>query len=479
MADDNAADLTAVVGSPRFEAPCDQGLAEWLTGLARELHRGREPSSLRRAFESGLRDLVGARAVCIREESPQAVQAAAHRQLTAQVSCDVPTGDPCRRVALEVWAHGRRAIGGMARDTLASAACLAAVVVEVERMRTVERLHHAPFPARSWSDGPAHLVGSSPAMLALRARMERIALTDFTVLLEGESGTGKELVARQLHESSRRRNGPFVAVNCAALVETLLEAELFGIEDRTATGVRGRRGKFEQADGGTLFLDEVSDLSLSAQAKLLRAIQDPTVERVGGFGGRRVDVRIIAATNRGLADLVAKGLFREDLFYRLSGVDLKVPPLRARQHDIAELADYFLERHKAVRPVALSPVAMDALMKYEWPGNVRELERMMEASVALAEGPEIRLEDLPSAVRVDHAAVLVPSLDGNDTMRRWRSRYARLVLDRCRGNKRAACRVLGISYHTLQAYLRHGRRRPGGSAAPIHARKGKEEGGLS
>ena len=149
-----------------------------------------------------------------------------------------------------------------------------------------------------------------------------MAATDFTVLVEGESGTGKELVARQVHELSRRRNGPFVAVNCAAVVETLLEAELFGIEERTATGVRGRRGKFEHADGGTLFLDEVSDLSLSAQAKLLRVIQDLAVERVGGQGVRRVNTRIVAATNRPLSELTVRGLFRTDLYYRLSGVEI-------------------------------------------------------------------------------------------------------------------------------------------------------------
>src|SRR5437667_3556535 len=181
-------------------------------------------------------------------------------------------------------------------------------------------------------DGAAPLIGSTPAMHTLRSNIERVAGTDFTILLEGESGVGKELVARQIHELSARRNGPFVAINCAALVETLLEAELFGIEERTATGVRGRRGKFEAADGGTLFLDEVSDLSLSAQAKLLRTIQDFAVERVGGQGAHRVDIRIIAATNRGLAGLVERDLFRSDLFYRLSGVDVRVPSLRER-HD--------------------------------------------------------------------------------------------------------------------------------------------------
>jgi transcriptional regulator with PAS, ATPase and Fis domain len=279
------------------------------------------------------------------------------------------------------------------------------------------------------------------------------------VLLEGESGVGKELVARQIHERSRRRNGPFVAINCAALVETLVEAELFGIEERTATGVRGRRGKFEHADGGTLFLDEVSDLSMSAQAKLLRAIQDLAVERVGGTGAHRVDIRIVAATNRGLRELVDRKLFRADLFYRLSGVDVRVPTLRERRADILELAHYFLERHRDTRPLRLSTGAADALLAYGWPGNVRELERLIERVVALAENDTIELDDLPPTVRGEPAADLMEALRRQETMRAWSCRYARSTLERCQGNKRQACRVLDISYHTLVSYLRYEPRR--------------------
>ena len=275
------------------------------------------------------------------------------------------------------------------------------------------------------------------------------------MLIEGESGTGKELVARQIHDLSRRRKGPFVAVNCAAIVETLLEAELFGIEDKTATDVRGRRGKFEAADGGTLFLDEVSDLSLSAQAKLLRAIQDLAVERVGGNGTHRVDIRIIAATNKSLQELVDRQLFRLDLFYRLSGVDVRVPTLRERRRDIVELAEYFLARHRGTCPLRLSRAAAAALMAYDWPGNVRELERLMERAVTLAESSVLEMDDLPATVRGDYATALAPSLQRNDSMRAWASRYARLVLERCHGNKRATCRILDISFHTLQAYLRY------------------------
>jgi transcriptional regulator with PAS, ATPase and Fis domain len=292
-------------------------------------------------------------------------------------------------------------------------------------------------------------------MHAVRERIERVATTDFTVLIEGESGTGKELVARQLHGLSRRCNGPFVAINCAALVETLIEAELFGIEERTATGVRGRRGKFEYADSGTLFLDEVSELSLAAQAKLLRAIQDLTVERVGGYGTRRINTRIVAATNRPLGDLVEKGLFRADLFYRLGGVEVSVPPLRKRKEDIIELAQHFLLSHGGRGRLTMTAAAIDALMSYEWPGNVRELERMIEGAIATCETREIGLDHLPATLRGDYGNVLMPSVQDSDTMRAWGSRYARLVLERCKQNKREACKVLDISYHTLNSYLKY------------------------
>jgi two-component system response regulator HydG len=307
-------------------------------------------------------------------------------------------------------------------------------------------------------EGSARLIGSSIIMHAVRERIDRIAATDFTVLIDGESGTGKELVARQIHELSPRRRGPFVALNCAALVESLLEAELFGIEDRTATGVRGRPGKFECADRGTLFLDEVADLSPSAQAKLLRAIQDLAVERVGGNGLHWVNTRVVAATNKKLMALVEGRLFRADLYYRLAGIEIHVPPLRERREDILELASHFLQRHAPPRRFVLSRAAVDALLTYDWPGNVRELERMMERAVALARSATIDVEDLPVRVQADYEDVLLPSMMRNETLRAWGSRYVRLVLERSGRNKRKACRALGISYHTLQAYLRYGHR---------------------
>ena len=299
------------------------------------------------------------------------------------------------------------------------------------------------------------LVGRSRVMQELRARITRVAATNFTVLIEGESGAGKELVAHELHHCSARHRGPFVAVNCAALVETLLEAELFGIEERTATGVRGRRGKFELADGGTLFLDEVADLSPTAQAKLLRVLQDMSVERVGAHQGRAVDTRVIAATNRTLAAQVQEGAFRSDLFYRISGVEIHVPPLRMRREDVPALAEHILARHRATRSLRVAAGAADALMAYDWPGNVRQLERVLERAVALAAGPAIEIGDLPDEVSAPYQNVLATTPDCDESLRAWSSRYVRFVLDRCNGNKRRACGVLDISFHTLQAYLGH------------------------
>jgi transcriptional regulator with PAS, ATPase and Fis domain len=428
-------------------------LGELLAALTRALDCRGDIALMRGAFEESLRRLVPVRSIQLRENASRWIGQADGVAGGESVAFDVPGADSSAQGTLEATFERGCGPGEWDLQMLGVAAHVGALVLEIERRSRVPRAGAAAVSRRR--DGAAPLIGSTAAMHALRAKIERVAGTDFTVLLEGESGVGKELVARLVHELSRRRNGPFVAINCAALVETLLEAELFGIEDRTATGVRGRRGKFEHADGGTLFLDEVSDLSLSAQAKLLRAIQDLAVERVGGSGTHRIDIRIIAATNRALLALVERKLFRPDLYYRLSGVDIRVPPLRERRADILELARYFLERHRAMRRLRLSTAAADALVAYDWPGNVRELERLMERAVALAGTDVIELDDLPPGVRGDYTTALMPSLVRRETLRAWGSRYARLVLERSQGNKREACRVLDISYHTLQAYLRH------------------------
>src|SRR5665213_1789921 len=383
-----------------------RGFAELLAVIARSLDRRGDMSFIRGAFEESLRRIVPVRSVHLREAAPRWPTPMDTGQQSEVIALEVPGGDAASPGVLEATFDPGCRLGEWDFQTLSMAAHLGALVMEIERGRTQLLRAGLVAGARIKRDGVAPLIGSTPAMDLLRNTIERVAGTDFTVLLEGESGVGKELVARQIHDLSPRRNGPFVAINCAALVETLLEAELFGIEERTATGVRGRRGKFEAADGGTLFLDEVSDLSLSAQAKLLRTIQDLAVERVGGTGSHRIDIRIVAATNRPLGDLVEQSLFRPDLFYRLSGVDVRVPPLRERRRDVVELARYFLERHRATRRLRLSAAASDALVAYRWPGNVRELERLVERAVALAETDVIELDDLPPTVRGEFSTAL-------------------------------------------------------------------------
>lgn len=432
------------------------GIGDLLIAVSRAIGDRTDVSSVRGAFEQALRRLLPVRSIQLRDGGAKRANHPEVREAAAKsLMLEVAGATPGPHGFLEATVDPASNLGEWDLQVLDFACHAAALVLEIERSRIALLRAGVPGGFRPRRDGAAPLLGSTPIMQALRGQIERVASTDFTVLIEGESGVGKELVARQIHDLSRRRNGPFVAVNCAALVETLLEAELFGIEERTATGVRGRRGKFEHADGGTLFLDEVSDLSLSAQAKLLRVIQDLAVEPVGGSAARRVDIRIVAATNRGLSGLVERQLFRQDLFYRLSGVDLRVPALRERRADILELARYFLERHRNARRLGLSGAAARFLVAHDWPGNVRELERLMERAVALAESDVIEIDDLPPTVRGFDAAALLPALERNETLRACGSRYARLIVERCKGNKREACRVLDISYHTLAAYLKY------------------------
>jgi DNA-binding NtrC family response regulator len=260
-------------------------------------------------------------------------------------------------------------------------------------------------------DGP-EIIGQSAALNAALDQVRRVAPTDATVLLAGESGTGKELFARQVHHQSGRRKQAFLAINCAAIPENLLESELFGYEKGAFTGaVASKRGKFEIADRGTLFLDEIGDLSPALQGKVLRVIEQKQFERVGGNETRTVDIRLVAATNKNLIGLVQAGLFRQDLFFRLSVFPVTVPPLRDRQGDIALLARHFVGRFAAEQkrkaPVDLSPEALAAMERYPWPGNVRELENSIERALILGEGDSIRPEDLAlpdTILKSPHAA---------------------------------------------------------------------------
>jgi DNA-binding NtrC family response regulator len=295
-----------------------------------------------------------------------------------------------------------------------------------------------------------------PAMQALLNRAIQVARAEASVLITGESGSGKEILARFVHAHSRRSAGPFVAVNCAALPETLLESELFGHEKGAFSGaVAARKGKFEQADGGTLLLDEIGEMDLRLQAKLLRAVQEREIDRLGGLRPIRVDVRLLAATNRDLAAQVRAGRFREDLFFRLDVVRIRVLPLRERMADVIPLAEHFTAHFAEVNGLPkrpLSPAARQALQAYSWPGNVRELENAMHRAVLLAEGPEIGCDVLELQQERHVAGREMPSLVGRtvDDVERT------LILDtlsHCLGNRTRAAEILGISIRALRNKL--------------------------
>ncbi len=248
---------------------------------------------------------------------------------------------------------------------------------------------------------PLQFIGESPAMKELLSLVRRMARTPWTVLVRGETGTGKELVGRLLHSLSPRHSAPFIELNCAAVPENLFESELFGHEKGAFTGADSRRkGRFELAQNGTLFLDEVGELPLNLQAKLLRALQENRISRVGSEQDIEVDVRVVAATNRDLKMMVERGEFREDLYYRLNVLELEIPALRRRKEDIPALVDFFLEKY-SFQPVTMSREALDALVKYPWPGNIRELEHLIQRLVALIRTTKIVPADLPREIRMN------------------------------------------------------------------------------
>ncbi len=307
------------------------------------------------------------------------------------------------------------------------------------------------------------MVGSSPAMTRLFERCDRVAATDVTVLIQGESGTGKELVARALHARSRRSEGPFVAINCAAVAATLQESELFGHVRGAFTGAhRDRAGRFEQADGGTLFLDEVADLAPDLQAKLLRVLQEQTLYRVGGNAEIAVDVRVLAASHRDLGDLVARGSFREDLYYRLAVFELSTPPLRERGRDVLQLAERFLAEAcgSMGRPLpGWGPETAPRLMAYGWPGNVRELRNAMQTAAVTAD-EVVRLSDLPARVRsVDPSEPTTPARsdatdEGLSPMERMERDTIGAALEVAGGNVSEVIRRLEIPRTSLYRKLR-------------------------
>jgi two-component system response regulator AtoC len=310
--------------------------------------------------------------------------------------------------------------------------------------------------AGAW--GPGNLVGASAAMQDVARQIRKVAPQKTTVLVQGESGTGKELVARALHALSPRAALPFVAVNCGAIPSELIESELFGhVRGAFTDATRTRKGLAEEADGGTLFLDEIGELPLPLQPKLLRFLEDEEVRPLGDVRARKVDVRVVAATGRDLRRAIAAGQFREDLFYRLDVVAVRIPPLRERPEDIPALAAHFLARHARLRPelggMSLSDDALEALRAHRWPGNVRELEHALERAVVLADGPVVREEDLPETVRAappaDGASRVPGTLSVKRETRALEEQLIRAALERTGGNRTKAAELLELSYRAL------------------------------
>src|SRR5205085_5503081 len=294
--------------------------------------------------------------------------------------------------------------------------------------------------------------------------VQRIARTTSTVLISGESGTGKELIARAIHYNSGRR-GKFVSINCGALPETLLESELFGHERGAFTGaVREKRGLFQEADGGTLFLDEISETTVTMQVKLLRAIQEKVIRRVGGNDEVSVDARIIAATNKDLTDLVSEGRFREDLFYRINVIPIALPPLRSRTEDIAPLTSHFIAKickEQRIPEKKISMEAMRLLAAYPWPGNVRELENTLERTVALEPGPVINASSLPESIALglrsrvpDFESLPEEGINLEAYLETVGKRLMREALDRCSGVQTKAAELLHMSFRSFRYYAK-------------------------
>ncbi len=325
--------------------------------------------------------------------------------------------------------------------------------------------------------GLDNIIADSRLMKAILEMVERVAPTETTVLILGESGTGKELIARAIHANSPRAGGPFVAVNCAAIPENLLESELFGHVKGAFTGaIRDRVGKFEAAEGGTIFLDEIGEMRPELQVKILRCLEERTLERVGDNRPIHVDVRILAATNKDLAKAIQAGEFREDLYYRLNVVPLSIPPLRERHEDIRALAQHFLKRLGSTPRLTITPDAFRALEAYEWPGNVRELENALERAMIFHRGDVISLDDLPETIRAprsrETAALPVSLPEAGLSLEEVEKELILRALQKHDWNQSRAARYLGITRHTLLYRMeKHTIIRPGARGTPSEEEK--------
>jgi transcriptional regulator with PAS, ATPase and Fis domain len=348
-------------------------------------------------FDSGLAMVAG---------SPEELASALAEAGCDRLICDRLKAEGAFRdaaiAAVPIYAsgtlNGALVLRGVNEDALPVMTAIASLAsVAVESVREVERLRESCAALENRIFGNGGILGRSAAILKLIGQTERLAVRDTTVLIQGETGTGKELVARLLHQRSARSTGPFVAINCAAIADSLLESELFGYEKGAFTGAAAsRKGKLEAADKGTLFLDEIGELALPMQAKMLRVLQEREVERIGATRPVRVDIRLIAATNRDLASMVEQGTFRGDLYHRLNVVALRTSPLRERREDIPLLARHFLANHGDAKE--LTPEAARCLEAYDWPGNVRELANAMEHAAIMGDRGPVTVADLPESV---------------------------------------------------------------------------------
>ncbi len=338
------------------------------------------------------------------------------------------------------------AVAGICAVALENAHCLNSLERENLRLATEIRLEH-------------NMVGESPRLKQTCSVIARVAPTDSTVLIEGESGTGKELAARAIHRSSLRKDRPFVPINCAAIPEDLLESELFGHERGSFTNaITQKKGRLETADGGTVFLDEIGEMSAKLQVKILRVLQEREFERVGGTRSIKVDVRIIAATNKDLAASVKAGEFRRDLYYRLNVVSVVMPPLRERRADIPLLAGHFVEKHSqkfAIRPKRISPEAMTCLMNYDWPGNVRELENAIERALVLGSSDLVRAEDLPESVVSKDVTAGVTGTKYHFALKELKKQLIVKSLEESKGNYTDAAKLLGLHVNYLHRLVRN------------------------
>lgn len=360
----------------------------------------------------------------------------------------VVTGNPERTAALQAISQGAHDFFTKPIDTDELKVILKRAYyvhnLEAEHRSLQKQLHQWPF---------GEIIGSSRRMQEIFATIRKVATTDISVLITGENGTGKELIARAIHHHSIRQNKPFIPINCGAIPENLMESELFGHEKGAFTGAHiQRKGRIELAEGGTLFLDEIGELSLSLQVKILRFLQDHTIERVGGRETIEVDCRIIAATNRDFQRLIKEGRFREDLYYRLAVVSIDIPPLREREEDIIILAKVFLQKFGAGKsgPKSFAQEAMEVINTYEWPGNVREMENRIRRAVTLAEGPTITPEDLG----FESYQRATRSLNLRKVRKNLEIKLVKMAILKHNGNISKAAEELGLTRPTLHHLMK-------------------------